>query len=174
MSFLFPTLLTSACRSWRVPRVDPSDQPDAASARQWAAMEFLLESQKKNRTWILLKQLLLLLLRMAAVAAVVLMVAQPQSAQPAGRLVLGGSKTHHIVLLDDSFSMSRPLGRHQRLRRGQEARAGDRTAGRAAEHCRRSSRCCGFRGPAAPAAPCSRTCARRWTIRFRQDAGAEA
>ncbi len=72
---------------------------------QWAAMEFLLVSQKKNRTWILLKQLLLLLLRMGAVAAVVLMVAQPQVRNRLG-MFLGGNKTHHIVLVDDSFSMS--------------------------------------------------------------------
>ena len=45
---------------------------------EWAAMEFLLVSQKKHRTWVILKQLLLLLLRMLAVAAVVLMVAQPR------------------------------------------------------------------------------------------------
>ncbi len=32
---------------------------------EWAAMEFLLVSQKKHRTWVILKQLLLLLLRMA-------------------------------------------------------------------------------------------------------------
>ena len=31
---------------------------------QWAAMEFLLASQKKNSSWIKLKELLLLLLRM--------------------------------------------------------------------------------------------------------------
>jgi len=72
---------------------------------QWAAMEFLLQSQRKNRTWILLKQLLLLLLRMAAVAAVVLMVAQPL-AKSAWSALLGGGRTHHIVLLDDSFSMT--------------------------------------------------------------------
>ena len=30
---------------------------------QWAAMEFLLESQKRNKKWILLRQLFLLLLR---------------------------------------------------------------------------------------------------------------
>jgi len=71
----------------------------------WAAMEFLLLSQKKNRTWILLKQLLLLLMRMAAVAIIVLMVAQPLLRSRLGDL-FGGSKTHHIVLLDDSFSMS--------------------------------------------------------------------
>lgn len=71
----------------------------------WAAMEFLLQSQKRNRTWIVLKQLLLLLMRMLAVAAIVLLVAQPLLRNQLGRL-FGGSKTHHIVLLDDSFSMS--------------------------------------------------------------------
>ncbi len=72
---------------------------------EWAAMEFLLVSQKKNRTWVLLKQFLLLLLRMIAVAAVVLLVAQPVLQNRWGNL-LGGIRTHHIVLLDDSFSMS--------------------------------------------------------------------
>ena len=68
-------------------------------------MEFLLQSQKKNRTWVMLKQLLLLLLRMLAVAAVVLVVAQPLLQNQWGNM-LGGTRTHHIVLLDDSFSMS--------------------------------------------------------------------
>lgn len=72
---------------------------------EWAAMEFLEISQKKNRTWILLKQLLLLLLRMLAVVVVVLLVAQPVLRNH-WRTILGGARTHHIVLLDDSFSMS--------------------------------------------------------------------
>jgi len=72
---------------------------------EWAAMEFLLVSQRKNRTWIILKQLLLLLLRMGVVAAVVLMIAQPKLQNRFGRW-FGGVKTHHIVLLDDSFSMA--------------------------------------------------------------------
>lgn len=72
---------------------------------QWAAMEFLLVSQKKNRTWVLLKQLLLLLLRMTAIAVLVLTVAKPRlSSQFAG--LFGSATTHHIVLLDDSYSMS--------------------------------------------------------------------
>lgn len=70
----------------------------------WAAMEFLLVSQKKHRTWVILKQLLLLLLRMLAIAAVVLMVAQPRLHNQLS--LLGGTRTHHIILLDDSFSMS--------------------------------------------------------------------
>lgn len=71
----------------------------------WAAMEFLLVSQKKNRTWIVLKQLLLLLMRMAAVATVVYVLAQPRLHNRFGHL-FGTTETHHIVLLDDSFSMS--------------------------------------------------------------------
>src|SRR3989304_181180 len=72
---------------------------------QWAAMEFLLISQKKHRAWILLMLLLLLLLHIMATAAIVLMVAQPLLHHRWGRL-LGGTQTHHGILLDDSFSMS--------------------------------------------------------------------
>jgi hypothetical protein len=70
---------------------------------RWAAMEFLLVSQKKHSTWVRLKELLLLLLRMAAIAAIVLLVAQPVLRHRWAEL-FGGGKTHHIVLLDDSFS----------------------------------------------------------------------
>ena len=38
---------------------------------RWAAMEFLLQSYKKHRKWVWLKQLLLLLSRMAAVSLLV-------------------------------------------------------------------------------------------------------
>ena len=72
---------------------------------QWAAMEFLLASQRRNSTWVLLKQLLLLLLRIAAIAAAIMMVTQPLVQNKWGGL-FGSGKLHHIVLLDDSFSMS--------------------------------------------------------------------
>jgi hypothetical protein len=72
---------------------------------EWAAMEFLLASQKRNRTRVLLKQLLLLLVRMLAVAMIVLVLAEPILRDRLGGL-LGDAKTRHIVLLDDSFSMS--------------------------------------------------------------------
>jgi hypothetical protein len=75
---------------------------------EWAAMEFLLASMKRNRTWIMLKQLLLLLLRMAAIAAVAFMVAQPSLKNKLGRF-FGGGMTHHVILLDDSYSMSEQL-----------------------------------------------------------------
>ena len=71
----------------------------------WAAMEFLLTSKKKNNTWIKLKELILLLLRLAAVAAVVLILAQPLLQNQWARL-FGDVKTNHVILLDDSYSMS--------------------------------------------------------------------
>jgi hypothetical protein len=71
---------------------------------RWAAMEFLLASQRKYRTRVLLKQILLLCLRVAAVLGVVLALAQPRWQHALGQL-LGGGRTSHLVLLDDSASM---------------------------------------------------------------------
>jgi hypothetical protein len=69
----------------------------------WAAMEFLLQSQKRNRRRLIIEQLLLLALRCFLVLLAVLLVSrylgfafaffEPQS-------------TVHVVLLDDSLSMT--------------------------------------------------------------------
>lgn len=72
---------------------------------EWAALEFLLASYRKSRTRILFQQLLLMLLRALAVAAVILMIAQPKAGGFLDAWFFGGP-THHIVLLDDSFSMN--------------------------------------------------------------------
>jgi len=87
---------------------------------QWGAMEFLLKAQKKNRRWILLRQLLLLLSRMAAVAVVVLIVSQAVLPSEWTEL-LGGSSTHHVVLLDDSFSMADRQGDTMAFDRAKQA-----------------------------------------------------
>ncbi|MGQ0633125.1 MAG: BatA domain-containing protein [Planctomycetaceae bacterium] len=71
---------------------------------RWAAMEFLLASQRRNRRRVLLEQLLLLLLRMLAVVGVVLLVARPLL-DPERFSLFQGSRTQHLVLLDDSGSM---------------------------------------------------------------------
>ena len=62
-------------------------------------MEFLLASQRKYRTRILLKQLLLLLLRILAIVGLVLLFAQPRWNRNLGG-VLGGNRARHVVLLD--------------------------------------------------------------------------
>ena len=72
---------------------------------RFAAMEFLLASQRKYRTRVLLKEWLLLLVRTAVVAGIVLALAQPRWRHALGTL-LGGGRTLHVLLLDDSYSMA--------------------------------------------------------------------
>jgi hypothetical protein len=70
----------------------------------FAAVEFLLASQHRYRTQVLLRQILLLALRTAAVAGIVLALAQPRWTSGLAGL-LGTGRTLHVVLLDDSASM---------------------------------------------------------------------
>jgi hypothetical protein len=76
---------------------------------KFAALEFLLASQRKYRSRVLLKEILLLLLRTAVVAGIVLALAQPRWKHALGTL-LGGARTAHAVLLDDSYSMGDASG----------------------------------------------------------------
>lgn len=71
---------------------------------KWAAMDFLLESQRRNRRWILLKQWLLLASRMLAMLLLVTMLAKWMSGSEWLNW-FGGQTTHHYVLVDDSYSM---------------------------------------------------------------------
>jgi hypothetical protein len=70
----------------------------------FAALEFLLASQNRYRTQVLLRQILLLALRTAAVIGAVLALAQPRWTNGLGGL-FGGGRGSHVVLLDDTASM---------------------------------------------------------------------
>jgi len=70
----------------------------------FAAVEFLLASQNRYRTQVLLRQLLLLALRTVAVLGAVFALAQPRWTSGLGGL-FGGGRAMHVVLLDDSASM---------------------------------------------------------------------
>lgn len=73
--------------------------------QRWAAMEFLLESYRKHKRWVWLKQFLLLLSRMAMMAVLVMLLAQWVSGSK-WLSMFGQSVTHHYILLDDSLSMA--------------------------------------------------------------------
>ncbi len=72
---------------------------------RFAAMEFLLKSDKRNRRRVMIEQLILLAMRCLMVFLLVLLI---------GRLVLDstqlslfrGARSHHFVILDDSGSMN--------------------------------------------------------------------
>jgi hypothetical protein len=72
--------------------------------QRWAAMDFLLASYRKQKKWIRLRQLLILLSRIAVAFLLIALL----SGWTGGRKMLGmlgGQTTHHIVILDDSYSM---------------------------------------------------------------------
>lgn len=109
MSFAFPSILTYGWPLIALPLVIHLINLRRHRRVEWAAMEFLLESQKRNKKWIFLRQLLLMLMRTAAIALVLAMLAGPELKFQWGRF-FGQGVTHHLVLLDDSFSMSDRAG----------------------------------------------------------------
>lgn len=78
---------------------------------RWAAMDFLLEAQRRNRRRVRLEQLLLLLLRCLAVLLIAFMIMRPFVRPGAFASILGASgRTERVVILDDSYSMDyRPI-----------------------------------------------------------------
>src|SRR3954470_2560056 len=67
---------------------------------RWAAMEFLLKSQKRNRRRLIIEQLILLLLRILLVLLAAFLVA---------RFLFAGTGTKgaaHVVIVDDTLSMA--------------------------------------------------------------------
>jgi hypothetical protein len=71
---------------------------------RFPAVEFLLASQKKYRSRVLLREWLLLALRTAAVLGVVFAAAQPRWHDALGRM-FGAGGGRHVILIDDSYSM---------------------------------------------------------------------
>ncbi|MBD3673772.1 MAG: BatA domain-containing protein [Planctomycetaceae bacterium] len=71
---------------------------------RFAAMAFLLQSQKQNKRRILFEQLLLLLLRILIVLLIASLIARLMFS-PNQLALLRGEKSHQLVLLDNSASM---------------------------------------------------------------------
>jgi uncharacterized membrane protein len=72
----------------------------------WAAMDFLIKAMKRNRKRLRMEQWLVLLLRVLAVLLLVALVSRPQL----GGSNLLGSRTHHVIVIDDSASMMQRSG----------------------------------------------------------------
>src|SRR6187549_1941087 len=71
---------------------------------RWAAMEFLLKSQKRNRRKMIIEQLILLMLRCLLIALMGLLLARFLGFDP---LKSGEARpTLHVLVLDDTPSMS--------------------------------------------------------------------
>jgi len=71
----------------------------------WAAVDYLLAALRESRRRIRLEQWLLLLLRTLLIVLVVVAVAQPK-VQSTGSVAAAARKTHHVFVLDGSYSMA--------------------------------------------------------------------
>jgi hypothetical protein len=100
----------------------------------WAAMEFLLDADKKNRRRVRLENLILLLLRCLAVLLIGFLLARPfiPTSMTAG--ILNATQYERIVIVDDSLSMQARVGNESawdqarlRLTRLTEALANDQS-----------------------------------------------
>ncbi|MFQ5734250.1 MAG: BatA domain-containing protein, partial [Planctomycetaceae bacterium] len=77
---------------------------------RFAAMEFLLQSQQRNRRRILIEQLILLLLRILIVLAIMFLIARFFLSASQLSLLQGKAASHHVILIDDSGSMRERAG----------------------------------------------------------------
>ncbi|MEE9297171.1 MAG: BatA domain-containing protein [Phycisphaerae bacterium] len=78
---------------------------------RWAAIEFLLQAERKHRRRVRLEELILLALRCLAVLLIALLVARPFfRPQGLAALVGGQERTERIFIIDDSFSMGYQTG----------------------------------------------------------------
>lgn len=72
---------------------------------QWAAMDFLLEANKKNKRRVQLENLIVLLLRCLAMLLLGLLLARPFLPTSLSELLQNTKRFERIVVLDDSVSM---------------------------------------------------------------------
>ncbi len=80
---------------------------------RWAAMDFLVDAERRNRRRVRMEEWILLALRCLAVLLIALVISRP-FIRPGGLAsTLGGSRqTERIFILDDSFSMAYVNGDH--------------------------------------------------------------
>src|ERR1051326_8166275 len=77
---------------------------------RWAAMEFLLKSQKRNRRRLIIEQIILLMLRCLMMVLAGFLLARyigyqpPPETDAEGAVIVPG--TLHVALLDDTLSMT--------------------------------------------------------------------
>jgi hypothetical protein len=79
----------------------------------WAAMQFLLAALRKNRRRIRIEQWLLLAIRTLVILLVVTAMAKPFLERFGA--VIAGSRTHRVIVIDDSLSMGYRSGESSRF-----------------------------------------------------------
>ncbi len=79
---------------------------------RWAAMDFLLDANRKNRRRVRIEHLIVLILRCLAVAFIALAIARPVVTEGGGLLSFAGAANpvERVIIVDDSASMRLRVG----------------------------------------------------------------
>jgi hypothetical protein len=105
-AFVTPTLAAAGAGAMAVPILIHLLARRRFKRIRWAAMEFLIDAERRNRRRIRMEEWILLALRCLAVLLLGLLVARPFVSPGALASAWGGSRrTERILLIDDSFSM---------------------------------------------------------------------
>jgi len=120
MSFVHPLLLIGLVAA-SIPIVIHLLNKRRFRIVDWAAMEFLLASMRKNNRRLRIEEILLLVLRTLLVALLAFAVARPILGSGGLAAFLSGAKRTAVILFDTSFSMGYRQGTATSLSRGKEA-----------------------------------------------------
>ncbi len=105
-AFVTPTLAAVGAGAMAVPILIHLLARRRFKRIRWAAMEFLIDAERRNRRRIRMEEWILLALRCLAVLLLGLLVARPFVSPGALASAWGGSRrTERILVIDDSFSM---------------------------------------------------------------------
>ncbi len=110
-AFVWPTLFFGGAAAVSIPILIHLFARRRFKRIKWAAMEFLLDAERRNRRRVRLEEWLILLLRCLAILLIALLISRPFF-QPTGfAAMLGGSdRTERVFVIDDSFSMGCETG----------------------------------------------------------------
>ena len=106
-SFLTPALFYGGAAAAAVPSLIHLLARRRFKRIRWAAMNFLMDAERRNRRRIRMEEWILLALRCLAMVLLGLLLARPFLKPASAASLLGGSKrTERVFVLDDSFSMA--------------------------------------------------------------------
>ena len=122
MGFLHSTLFLYALPAVSLPIIIHLLNRRRFRPVRWAAMEFLLKAEKRNKRRVQIENLLILLLRTLLVLLLILIVSRPLVTGGALALIPGTAEPiERILIFDDSGSLDQKIGRQTAFQRQKDA-----------------------------------------------------
>ena len=112
MSFIAPSFIAIGAALAAIPIIIHFLNRRRFKIVEWAAMKYLLDAMRSNRRRLRFESLLLLIARCLALFLLALAIARPLGCADSSLAALAGARVGlHVVVIDDSYSMSYEAGR---------------------------------------------------------------